>query len=143
MKSITLSLFSFLILTSIGSAYACSCQEWGSAAETLKRADAAFLGIPATKTAQLSGARWSNAITEFTVVRNFKGAPTKKFEVHSPWLGEGGGANCGAGWEKDDGQYLILAYEQDGLWQTSACSYSSTEGPEMTKFIRELAELAD
>lgn len=143
MKSITLSLFSFLVLSSFQVAHACSCQEWGSAAETLERADAAFLGIPATKTEHPPGVRWTNAKTEFTIVRNFKGAGSKKLEVLSPWLGEGGGANCGAGWEKDEGQYLILAYEEGGKWHTSSCSYSLAEGPEMAKFIRELAELAD
>ena len=123
-------------------AQACSCQEWGSAAETLEKADAAFLGIPSNTTAHVPGVRWSNAKTEFTVVRNFKGTLEKKLELFTPWLGEGGGANCGAGWEKDDGQYLILAYQEDGKWHSSSCSFMSAEGPEMMKFIRELAELA-
>lgn len=143
MKSITLSLLSFFVLSSFESAYACSCQEWGSAAETLEKADAAFLGIPAISTEHLPGILWADAKTEFTVVRNFKGVPSKKLEVYSPWVGDSGGANCGAGWEKDEGQYLILAYEENGKWYTSSCSYSSAEGAKMAKFVRELSELAE
>ena len=126
-----------LVSLFLGNAYACSCAEWGTAAEILKEVDVAFVGTYVKGVIIPTDAQEANRKTTFKVNRAFKPRPmrTNKSIVRST---RGDGANCGTYFGRG-GRYLILGYKDaSGNIYTDDCSTRVVRNtPEMIALLLE------
>lgn len=130
-------------LLSAQAAFACSCDEWGTPAEMLKRNHAVFLGVASSDSVRvgydpdIGGGPLMR--TKFSVIKGFKNVPGKVVYIRGV---QADGANCGADFKKDDGLWLVLAFKnsQDKL-ETSSCALNKINNESSYKFLRELNKL--
>ena len=102
-----------------GTAWACECQFWRSAADQLSETEVAFVGrAVSTLPERGPGGREGNVVTEFTVTRTIKGPhQTVRRIAHYP--GPEGGT-CGVSFPRPR-EVLVLTSAKDSRLYTSSC----------------------
>lgn len=114
--------FAFMALF-FGQAFACSCEEWGSAREMLSTSDMAYVGtFVGSRAGGVSpDSEQPLRLNNFRVEQAFK--PRRIGPKASVRAEIGDGANCGADFTRGK-KYLIFAYRHEGKLYTDSCSYS-------------------
>ena len=121
----------------IGSAYACSCGEWGSAREMLSTAKTAFVGtVASSRLGEISSDSGDLlTLTNFSIVRSFKPRALRKMTTRSE---VGDGANCGTSFVVGQ-SYLVFGYAFEGKIYTDLCSFQPMTGARsQINFLRDL-----
>lgn len=121
----------------VGSAFACSCAEWGTAREMLSGARTAFVGtVVSARPGELSSDSGERlTITNFRIVRSFKPRGLRKATTRSE-VGDGG--NCGTQFRVGQ-SYLVFGYAYEGKVYTDDCSLQPITGERsQNNFLRSL-----
>ncbi len=102
-------------------AFACSCEEITpeNVRESLRQADAVFLGTPTTDSRTIRRDEYSETVTTtFRVHKSFKNAP-RRIRLRSE---RSDGANCGVDFKRGEGKFIVFAYRDEGRLTTDGCS---------------------
>ena len=130
-----------LLTLSTSTAFACSCQNWGTAAEMLKRHSDAFIAIPESDSVVIGDSdepgEGKLLKTKFSIVRDYK-RRNKTVEVRSF---ENTGGNCGITFKKDDGVWIVFADKYSGKLNVNGCSVGSALDAGVYPLIRDLNKL--
>ena len=139
MKKIIIALV--LVISSLATkSYACSCEEWDNANEMLKNADAVMLAMPSEDSNSIGSSDFGPLMkTGMKIIRKYKGKYKKFFYL---FVESDNSAACGTSFKKNDGMYLIFAYQKDGKYYSDICNLSvvSPELPGVMKIISDLTK---
>ena len=137
MKIIALTLFAL----TTSSAFACSCQDWGTASEMLKRHSEAFLAIAESDSVVVGTSSEPGEgkllKTKLSVLRDYK-RKKKTVEVETF---ENNGGNCGVSFKKDDGVWLVFADKYNNKLHVNGCTLGSALDAGTYPLIRGLNNL--
>jgi hypothetical protein len=131
-----MKVFALVLSLFTGSAFACSCSEWGTARQMLRDYDVAFVG---SYISSVIGGTTPDGdpmvTTNMAVLKGFKGTTSSKIVVRST---PGDGANCGTNFITGQ-KYLVFSYKYRGRNYTDGCSYDVMQNTrEQRSFLRAL-----